>query len=71
MAIWIVESTEARTWTHHHPELVEFGHPGMLFGAGCDPVNLIFKHTEIDVMNNVWYDRSPQRDALLIPTDAI
>jgi len=31
LAIWRVESSEARIWRNHHPELVEFVDRGMLF----------------------------------------
>jgi len=70
LAIWLVESSEARIWRHHRPELVEFVDPGMLFEEGRYPVHPMLKHTEIDSMKNIGYDNSHRRDAFHIPEDA-
>ena len=70
LAIWLVESREARIWRHHRPELVEFVHPGMLFEEGCYPVHQMLKHTKIDGMMDIGYDNSRRSDAFHIPEDA-
>jgi hypothetical protein len=70
LAIWLVESSEARIWRHHHPELVEFVDPGMLFEEGYYQVHQMLKHTELDGMKNIGYDNSRQGDSFHIPEDA-
>jgi len=69
LALWLVESSEARIWRHHRPELVAFVDPGMLFKAGCHPVHQMLKHTEIDGMKNIGYDNRLRGYALHIPED--
>jgi len=70
LAIWLVESSEARIWRYHCAELVEFVDPGMLFDKECYPIHQMLKDTEIDGMNNIEYDNSRGRDAFHIPEDA-
>jgi len=70
LAKWLVESSEARIWRHHHPELVEFVDPGMVFEEGCYPVHQMLKHTEIDRVKIIGYNNSRQRDAFCLPEDA-
>jgi len=71
LAIWLVELSKARIWKHHRPELVEFVNPGILFEEGHYPVHRMFKHTEIDIMEDIGYDNSRWGDAFHIPEDAI
>jgi len=35
LAIWLVASSKARIWGHHHRQLVEFANPRMLLEEGC------------------------------------
>jgi len=70
LAIWHVESSEARIWRHHRWEQVEFVDPGLLLEEGCCPVLWMLKHTEIDGMKNVGCHNSRRRDAFHIPEDA-
>jgi hypothetical protein len=69
MAIWLLELSEARIWRHHHPELVEFVNPGMLFKKGRYAVHQMLKHKKIDGMKNIMYDNSHRRDAFHILED--
>jgi hypothetical protein len=66
----LVQSSEARIWRHHRPELLEFVDPGMLFKEGRYTVHQMLQHTEIDSMKNIGYDNSRRRDAFHIPDDA-
>ena len=45
LANWHVESTEATIWRNHHPELVDFVNPGMLFEEGRHHVHRILNCT--------------------------
>jgi len=70
MAIWLVESSNARRWKHHRTELVEFVNPGMLFQEGKYPVYQPPNHTAIDGMKNIRFDNSHQGDTDHIPESA-
>jgi hypothetical protein len=65
LAIWLVESSEARIWRYHSLELVEFVDPGMLFEEGRYPVDQMLKDTEIDGIKNIGYDNGRRRDAFI------
>jgi len=69
VAIGLVESSDTRLWSHHHPQLAEFADPGMLFQEGRYPVHHMVKHPTIDGKNNIGYDNSRQRDSFHIPDD--
>jgi hypothetical protein len=70
MAIWLLELSESRIWRHHHPELVEFVDPGMLFKKGRYAVHQMLKHTKTDSMKNIVHDNSRRTDAFHILEDA-
>jgi len=71
LAISLVESSIARIWRHHIPELVEIADPGMLFEEGRYPVHQMFRYTKIDGMKNIGYDNSRWRYAFHISDDAV
>ena len=71
LAIWLVESSKARIWSHHCPELVAFVHPGMLFKEGLYPVHQMLKPTKIDGMKDIGYDNGHRGDPFLIPDDPV
>jgi len=70
LAIRLVASSESRIWSHHHPVLVEFVDPGILFEEEHYPVPQMLKKTEIDGKKNVGYDNCRWRDVLYLPEDA-
>jgi len=70
LTIWLVESSKARIWMHHHPVLVEFVDPGILFKEGRYPVYQMLLHTQIDSMKNIEYDNSHWWYACRIPDDS-
>jgi len=69
LAIWLVESSEARIWRHQYSELVELVHPAMLFKEGHYPDHQILQYTEIDGMKNIAYNNSYRRDTFHITLD--
>jgi len=66
LAIWLVESSEARIWRHHRCELVAIVDAAMLFDEGLYTVYKMLKHVEIDGIKNIRYDDSHQGNALHI-----
>ena len=71
LAIWLGESSKARIWRHHRPELVEFVNPGMLLEEERYPIHQMLKHTEIQGMKDIGYDDTCRGDTFHIPEDAL
>jgi len=70
LAIWIDESSEARIWRHHRPELVEYVDRGMVCKEGRYSVPQMLKYTEIAGMKIIAYHNRGRSEAFHIPEDA-
>jgi len=70
LPIWLVQSSKARIWRHHRPELVEPVEPAMLFGEDRYPVHQMLRHTDMEAKKDYGYDNTRQGDAFHIPEDS-